>query len=87
MSKIQMIEDHLLVQKVEIKESQFEMVGTVDKRGAVYKVRHSFKGCRFEKGDTVMLNPRVYEGLYFEDELFTVIKEGDIIARILEDKK
>lgn len=89
MYKIQMTDENILVQKVQTKAaSQFETGGEdTDKRGAVYCVKHSPEKCSYKAESLVMLKPGQYPGFYFEDEVFTVIEESDVIATVTETKK
>lgn len=90
MYQIEMVDENILVQKIESKNtSDFINTGDSDKRGAVYKVCFASGDAEsaYKAGDLVMLHPGTYEGLYFENELYTVITEGDIIARLKEADK
>jgi len=85
--QINMTDENILVQKVEAKaETQFEMGGDADKRGAVYCVKHSPEDSPYKADSLVMLKPGQYPGFYFENEVFTVIEESDVIATVTEEK-
>lgn len=87
MYQINMTDENILVQKVEAKaETQFEMGGDADKRGAVYCVKHSPEDSPYKAESLVLLKPGQYPGFYFEDEIFTVIEESDVIATVTEGK-
>lgn len=87
MYQINMTDENILVQKVEAKaETQFEMGGDADKRGAVYCVKHSPEDSPYKADSLVMLKPGQYPGFYFENEVFTVIEESDVIATVTEEK-
>lgn len=88
MFNIEMTDENILVQKVEQKvESQFEMGGDADKRGAVYCVKHAPADSAYNADDQVLLKPGQYPGFYFDNEIFTVIEESDIIAKVTETKE
>lgn len=87
MYQIEMTDENILVQKVEAKaETQFEMGGDADKRGAVYCVKHSPEESNYPAETLVLLKPGQYPGFYFEDEIYTVIETDDIIAKVTETK-
>lgn len=87
MYQIQMVDENILVQKVEAKaETQFEMGGDADKRGAVYCVKHSPEDSEFKADSLVLLKPGQYPGFYFENEIFTVVESDDILAKVTETK-
>lgn len=86
MYQIEMVEDHLLVEKVEQKKSEFINTGEADKRGAAFRILHAPKNSNYKQNDLVMLGPDTYPGFYFEGKLYTKIVESNIIAKLKETK-
>lgn len=86
MYQIKMVDENLLVQKVESKKSEFINTGEADKQGAVFKVCHAPEESEYKPEELVLLNPETYPGFYFEGELYTKISETDIIAKVTEGK-
>lgn len=76
--------DNLLVQKVEKEnKSEFISVGDNDKKGAIYRVCYAgenIDNLQLEKDALVLLKPGTYPGVLFNNEMFTVIDEQDILA-------
>ena len=82
-----MIDDNILVLKVELdKKSEFEMPGTEDPKGAIYRIVFC-NSEKYKKEDLILLHPGTYEGLYFENVMYTVITESDIIAKLNKSTK
>lgn len=87
MYQIQMLDENILVKKVEAEaKSEFETGGSTDKNGAIYQVTHAPAESSFNVDELVLLHPGTYERLYLEGELLTSITESDIIAKVTEAK-
>lgn len=86
MYQIEMVEDHMLVEKVETQKSEFINTGEADKQGAIFRILHAPKGSDYQPEQLVLLRPETYPGFYFEGKLYTKIVEDDIIAKVTEGK-
>lgn len=86
MYQIEMVEDHMLVEKVESQKSEFINTGEADKQGAVFRILHAPASSEYKAQQLVLLRPETYPGFYFEGKLYTKIEETDIIAKVTEGK-
>ena len=86
MYQIEMVEDHMLVEKVETQKSEFINTGEQDKQGAIFRILHAPKSSDYKPEQLVLLRPETYPGFYFEGKLYTKIEETDIIAKVTEGK-
>lgn len=88
MYQIEMQDENLLVQKVEAEnKTEFDMGGSEDKKGAVFRICHAPVESKFKADELVMLRPETYPGFYFEGELYTVIDASDVLAKLTKGKK
>ena len=86
MYQIEMVDENILVQKVESnKNTDFAIAGDYDNRGAIYKVCFSNHPV-YTEGQLVMLAPGSYDSLPFENEVYIAIEASDVIATVKEAK-
>jgi len=87
MYHIEMVDDHMLVERIETTKSKFINPGETDKQGAIFRILHAPKDCGYQPEDIVLLRPETYPGFYFEGKLYTKIETTDIIAKLTEAKE
>ena len=78
MAKIQLTGNYLLLQKKDIKQSEYEITGG-DPTTPIYEIKHGGPDVSLDDGDTVILRPGSYDNINIDGNIY-VFAEGDDVA-------
>lgn len=77
--KIEMLDNNILLIKQEIKKSEFEVTGDVDRNMPLYRVAVCGPNAPVKVGDIVIMKPMSYENIMIDGQTY-LFAEGTQIA-------